>query len=131
VTTIHHGLDSNLAGIGSGSTDKTKATQGQAVQAQTPALSGATPDSGAVDITPTAQLLANVAQQISDAPDIDHSRVDSIRQALSTGAYQINSSQVADGLLAAQRFDAQAMAGTPSQTAKAFADTAQLGSDAG
>ena len=59
--------------------------------------------------------------------------MDSIRQALSNGSYQIDSSRVADGLLAAQKFDAQATQAvgsvTQSSSAKAFADTAQLGSN--
>ena len=128
MTTIHHGLDRNLAGIGSGSTDKAKATQQQASQVQNALQSGATPEPGAVDITPAAQLLAQVAQQITNTPDVDQGRVDSIRQALSNGTYRIDASRVADGLLAAQKLDAQAAAGTPSHSAKAFADTAQLGS---
>ena len=86
-----------------------------------------------MEITPTAQLLATVAQQIADSPDIDQSRVDSIRQALDSGSYQIDAARVADGLLAAQKIDAQAAAGASpgpqSTTAKAFAATAQLGSD--
>lgn len=134
MTTIHHGLDLNgPGGLGSGSTDKTQAAPGQTPQVQTQAQPGGAVPSAEVEITPTAHLLATLEQQIASTPDIDHSRVDSIRQALSNGSYQVNSSRVADRLLAAQKFDAQATRApgsvTQSSSAKAFADTAQLGSD--
>ena len=131
MTTIHHGLDVHgPSGSGSGSTDKTQAAPGQTAQPSSPQLPGAPTAPAEVQITPTAQLLAQLEQQISSTPDIDQNRVDSIRQALSNGTYQINSSRVADGLLLAQKFDAQATKGpgTQSNTAKAFTDTAQLGS---
>jgi negative regulator of flagellin synthesis FlgM len=127
VTTIHHGLDVNVP--------TTQAAPGQTAQAQTQAQAqpGGASRPAEVEITPTAQLLATLEQQIAATPDINHSRVDPIRQALSNGSYQVDASRVADGLLAAQKFDAQATkaAGsvTQSSSAKAFADTAQLGSD--
>jgi negative regulator of flagellin synthesis FlgM len=127
VTTIHHGLDVNVP--------TTQAAPGQTGQAQTQVQAqpgGASPPAE-VEITPTAQLLATLEQQIAAAPDINHSRVDPIRQALSDGSYQVDASRVADGLLAAQKFDAQATKAsgsvTQSSSAKAFADTAQLGSE--
>ena len=128
MTTIHHGLDVNAP--------RTQAAPGQTAQAQTQAQTQAQPGVVApaeVEITPTAQLLANLEQQLAGTPDLDQSRVDSIRQALSNGSYQLDSSRVADGLLAAQKFDALATKASGSvahsTTAKAFADTAQLGSD--
>ncbi len=131
MTTIHHGLDLNgPSGLGSGSTDKTQVVPGQSAQAQTQAQSGVLPAPAEVEITPTAQLLATLAQQIASQPDADQNRVDAIRQSLGNGSYRIDASRVADGVLAAQRFDAQAanpaVAGNP---AKAFTDTAQLGSE--
>jgi negative regulator of flagellin synthesis FlgM len=113
VTTIHHGLDLNgPGGLGSGSTDKTQSTQSSIAPPLTQAQQGSTSQASEVEITPTAQLLANVEQQLASTPVINQSRVDSIRQALSNSSYQIDSSRVADGLLAAQKFDAQAAAGT-------------------
>jgi flagellar biosynthesis anti-sigma factor FlgM len=134
VTTIHHGQGViGPGGLGTGATDKTQGAQTQASQGQTQAVAESGTAPGEVEITPTAQLLANLAQQIAGTPDSDQSRVDSIRQALVSGSYSIDSSRVADGLLAAQKFDAQAAAGASpgpqSATAKAFAATAQLGSD--
>jgi negative regulator of flagellin synthesis FlgM len=130
VTTIHRGQDvTGLAGLGSGSTDRTQAAQGQSAQAQNavqPATTGPRDD---VEITPTAQLLATLEQRISSTPDINQGRVDAIRAALDNGSYQVDSARVADGLLAAQKFDAQAATAADvspqSNPAKAFADTAK------
>jgi negative regulator of flagellin synthesis FlgM len=134
VTIIHHNQGvTGPGGLGAAATEKTYTAPNQAAQSQTQAEPGSSTQPAEVEITPTAQLLANVAQQIAGTPAIDQSRVDAIRQALASGAYQIDSSRVADGLLAAQKIDAQAAAGASpgpqSATAKAFAATAQLGSD--
>jgi negative regulator of flagellin synthesis FlgM len=114
VTTIHNGLETSL-GIGSGAADKAQAAQSQAASAQQSQVqSGSATQPGEVQITQAAQLMADLEQQISSTPDIDQSRVDSIRQSLSNGSYQVSSSSIADGLLAAQNFDAQASAGAGS-----------------
>jgi negative regulator of flagellin synthesis FlgM len=130
VTTIHHGLEANGPGtLGSGSADKTQAAPGQTAQPQTQAPPGTASPSTEVEITSTAQLLATLEQQIASTPDLNQGRVDSIRQALSNGSYQVDAGRVADGLLAAQKFAAQAasVAGSSAQAsnAKAFADLAQ------
>lgn len=134
MTIIHHGQGvTGPAGLGTAATDKTQTAQNQASQAQAQMEPGSSSQPAEVEITPTAQLLANVAQQIAATADIDQNRVDSVRQALASGSYQIDSSRVADGLLAAQKIDAQAAAvaspGPQSTTAQAFAATAQLGTD--
>ncbi|HEY6456220.1 MAG TPA: flagellar biosynthesis anti-sigma factor FlgM [Steroidobacteraceae bacterium] len=130
MTTIHHGQGvTGPSGLGAGAADKTQTAQNQASQTQTPMEPGSSTQPGEVVITPTAQLLANLADQIAATPEIDQNRVDATRQALGSGAYQIDSSRIADGLLAAQKMDAQAAAGAQSATAQAFAATAQLGSD--
>jgi negative regulator of flagellin synthesis FlgM len=133
VTSIHNGLEASL-GLTSGSADKTQAAQAKtADQAPQVPTSAATGQPGEVAITSTAQLMASLEQQLAGTPDIDQSRVDSISQALSNGSYQVDARRVADGLQAAQKFDAQASAGpasgTQSNTVKAFTTTALLGSD--
>ncbi len=130
MTRIHNGLDVNgPGGLSSGSADKTQAAPGQTAQPQTQPQAGSAGQSAEVEITPTAQLLATLEQQIAGTPDINQSRVDPIRQALGDGSYQIDSSRVADGLLAAQKFDAQAAdasgSGAQASNARAFTDTAQ------
>ena len=138
MTTIHTGLEASL-GLSAGSADKTQAAQGKAadqisqVQTSQVQTGAATGQSSEVDITPTAQLMASLEQQVASTPDVDQSRVDSISQSLSNGSYQIDSGRIADGLLSAQKFEAQAStgpaSGTQSNTVKAFTTTAQLGSD--
>jgi negative regulator of flagellin synthesis FlgM len=130
VTTIHRGQDViGLAGPGSGPTDKAQAAQSQAAPSQGQVQPAPASQTGEVQITPTAQLLAKLEQQLSGTADVNQSRVDAIRQALDNGSYQVDSSRVADGLLAAQRFDAQASSsagsGVQSNIAKAFADIAK------
>jgi negative regulator of flagellin synthesis FlgM len=131
VTKIHHGLDLNgPASLSSGSAEKAQSTQSPLAQAlnQTEQETAGS-QSSEVEITPAAQLLSNVAQQLSNTPEVDQSRVDSIRQSLSNGSYQVDSRKVADGVLAANKFDAQASAGSggsQSSTVRAFQTTAQL-----
>ncbi|MEJ0007403.1 MAG: flagellar biosynthesis anti-sigma factor FlgM [Steroidobacteraceae bacterium] len=130
MTTIHRGQDVNgLVGPGSGSAEKAQAAQSQSAQPLAQMQPAPSSQPGEVQITPAAQLLAKLERQLSGTPDVNQSRVDAIRQALDNGSYQIDSSRVADGLLTAQRFDAQASSGTGSGTqsmlAKAFADTAK------
>jgi negative regulator of flagellin synthesis FlgM len=132
VTTIHHGLDATgLAGLGSGTADKTQATGSQVADTSSQAPNPSIASNGDVQITSAAQLLSNVEQQIASAPDVNQSRVDAIRQSLANGSYQFNSSKVADGVLAAQQFDAQASAGpssgTQTHSVRAFTTTAHLG----
>ncbi len=134
MTTIHHGLNVSVGGLGSGPADKTQSAPGQTPQSPTPAQPGITAPSDEVEITSTAQLLATLEQHIAGAPDVDQNRVNAIGQALSNGSYQVDASRVADGLLAAEKFDAQATAagsGPQSDTARAFAATAKLGSGPG
>ncbi len=133
MTTIHTGLEASL-GLMPGSADKTQATQAKTADRTSQVHSStATGQPAEVDITPAAQLMAGLEQQLAGTPDIDQSRVDSISQALSNGSYQIDAQRIADGLLSAQKVDAQASAGpaagTQSNLLKAFTTTAQLGSD--
>ena len=109
MTLIHRGLDVSAAGLGTGAADKTQAGQGQAASAQTQAQPDAS-NPQEVQITSAALLLANVEQQLAKTPALDQTRVDSIRQALSNGTYQVDSGRIADGVLAAQRFDARVAA---------------------
>ena len=133
MTTIHTGLEAGL-GLVPDSTDKTRVTQSRTAdrtsQPQAPAAPGQPVE---VNITPAAQLLSGLEQQLAGTPAIDQSRVNRISQALSGGSYPIDAGRIADGLIAAQKFDAQAGAGpasgTQSSTLKAFTATAQLGPD--
>lgn len=110
MTIIHHGRELSAAGVGTGAPDRTQAGPGPGASAQTPAQPDAAAAPQEVQITPAAQLLATVDRQLANAPAVDPNRVDAIRQALSNGTYQVDSARVADGVLAAQRFDARVAA---------------------
>jgi negative regulator of flagellin synthesis FlgM len=110
VTIIHHGLDVKPTGLGSGAADKAQSAPGQGASLQPQAQPGSDSPPQEVQITPTALLLANVEQQLAATPVVDQGRVDAIRQALNHGSYQVDSGRVADGVLAAQRFDARVTA---------------------
>ena len=130
MTTIHRGQDVNgLTGLGSGSADKARAAHSHGAPPQGLAQPSPTSQSDAVEITPTAQLLAQLEQQLSGTPDVNQSRVSAISQALGNDSYQVDSGRIADGVLAAQKFNAQAASaaapGPQSNPAKIFADTAK------
>ena len=114
MTTIHNGLEASL-GLSSGSADRTQAAQSKLAEQAAQAQSGASiPQPGEVAITSTAQQLASLEQQLAGIPGVDQGRVDSISQALSDGSYEVDARRIADGLLSAQKFDAQASAGPAS-----------------
>lgn len=53
-----------------------------------------------VSLTDTAERLQSIEAKLQNTPVVDKQRVDSIRQALNEGAYQIDASKIADKLLA-------------------------------
>lgn len=53
-----------------------------------------------VSLTDTAARLQKIEAKLVDTPVVDKQRVDSIRQALNDGSYQVNASSIADKLLA-------------------------------
>lgn len=136
MTTIHNGLESSLA-LSSGSTGETRTAQAGAANSSshTQQNTGSGGAASEVQITSTAQLMASLEQQIAGTPDIDQSRVDSVSQSLGDGSYQPDAGRIADGVLSAQKFDAQASAGPASApqsgASRAFTATARLGSDRG
>ena len=65
---------------------------------QTPASTGRGADT--VSLTDTAAQLQSIEARLAEVPVVDSQRVDSIRQALNDGAYEINAGSIADKLLA-------------------------------
>lgn len=61
-----------------------------------------TPASGGTDevsLTSSAQLLKELNEAVAAAPSSNQERIDTIRQALADGLYEINSGNIADKLL--------------------------------
>jgi len=63
----------------------------------------AAPQQGEVSITSTAALLAHLERALSQLPAVDPKRVSALRDAISTGAYTVQSDQVASGLIQSER----------------------------
>lgn len=65
---------------------------------------GATAQTGDhVTLTTSARSLQKLSDAIAQAPAVDASKVASIKQALSSGTYSVNSSRIAQKLLQSER----------------------------
>ncbi|MEM1261529.1 MAG: flagellar biosynthesis anti-sigma factor FlgM [Pseudomonadota bacterium] len=64
---------------------------------------GETPSAGTdntrVDITSNAALLGRLDQALANVPDIDAQRVESVKNAIAEGSYQIDADQIAEALI--------------------------------
>lgn len=52
-----------------------------------------------VSITNTAAELLSLENQLRELPGVDQARVDSIRQAISDGSYEVDAARIVDSLL--------------------------------
>lgn len=59
--------------------------------------------SGQVRLTDTAASLKQIETRLADLPDVDRKRVETLRQRIESGAYEINAGRLADRLLAFER----------------------------
>lgn len=57
----------------------------------------------AVSFTQTAADLLSLESQLRDLPGIDQERVDSIRQAIDNGTFEIDTNRIVDSLLQSER----------------------------
>jgi negative regulator of flagellin synthesis FlgM len=70
----------------------------------TDASAGATAQTGDhVTLTTSARSLQKLSEAIAQAPVVDSSKVASIKQALGSGSYSVDSSRIADKLLKTER----------------------------
>lgn len=58
-----------------------------------------TAQTGNVSITSTAALLAQLEQSLASQPAIDDTRVEALRQAISSGTYAVSGDKIASGLI--------------------------------
>lgn len=58
-----------------------------------------TPGDTKVEISSLSGRMQQLEQAVANAPVVDSSRVDEIKQAISQGQFQVNSEKVADGLI--------------------------------
>ncbi|MFT4875000.1 flagellar biosynthesis anti-sigma factor FlgM [Congregibacter sp.] len=67
---------------------------GRAATESAPSASGES-----VSITSTATDLLSLENQLRELPGVDQARVDSIRQAISDGSYEVDPARIVDSLL--------------------------------
>lgn len=56
-----------------------------------------------VRLTDTAVNLKQVETRLADVPDVDRKRVESLRQRIESGAYEVNAGRLADRIIAFER----------------------------
>lgn len=61
------------------------------------------PQTGDVNITSTAALLAQLEQSLSAQPAVDQNRVEAVSQAIAAGRYRVSADQAASGLVSTER----------------------------
>lgn len=59
--------------------------------------------SSPVRLTDTAANLKQVEARLADVPDVDRKRVESLRQRIESGAYEVNAGRLADRIIAFER----------------------------
>lgn len=59
--------------------------------------------SSQVRLTDTAASLKQIEARLADTPDVDRKRVETLRQRIESGAYEVNAGRLADRLLAFER----------------------------
>jgi negative regulator of flagellin synthesis FlgM len=94
---------SNAASIGSGRVAN-KHVQDAATAATGDAAEGQSSD---VHITSTASKLASLGQALSAMPQVDESRVSTLKAAIESGTYSVDSNKIASGLIQSDRALAQ------------------------
>ena len=92
------GLD--LSGTPASSTHK--ATSATATHASTTQDATQQPHEE-VSVSSTASLLSHLQRSLGSTPAVDQNRVDSIRNAIASGTYNIDSNQIAHGLINTER----------------------------
>lgn len=60
-------------------------------------------NSSPVRLTDTAANLKQIETRLADVPDVDRKRVETLRQRIESGAYEVNAGRLADRLLAFER----------------------------
>jgi negative regulator of flagellin synthesis FlgM len=72
-------------------------------RAEAGSRSDAAEASSPVRLTDTAASLKQIESRLADTPDVDRKRVETLRQRIESGAYEVNAGRLADRLLAFER----------------------------
>lgn len=76
----------------------------QAPAEKTPEKSAGQPGvADQISLTPTAQQLRGLEQQIADQPVVDTQKVDAVKEALANGSFEINPDRIASKLMSLEK----------------------------
>jgi len=78
-----------------------RASEGEKPESGAP-VEGGTPSKD-VRFTDTATSLKQIETRLAELPDVDRKRVESLRQRIESGQYEVNAGRLADRLLAFER----------------------------
>ena len=93
------GLD--LSGTAASTTHKTSSTPNSSTQGTT--QDATQQPQKEVSVSSTAALLSHLHRSLEATPVIDQKRVESIRNAIASGTYQVDSGKIAHGLINTER----------------------------
>ena len=93
------GLD--LSGTAAGTTHKTSSTPNSSTQGTT--QDATQQPQKEVSVSSTAALLSHLHRSLEATPAIDQKRVESIRNAIASGTYKVDSDKIAHGLINTER----------------------------
>ena len=94
------GLD--LSGTAASTTHKSSSTPTPSTQG-TPAQDATQQPQREVSVSSTASLLSHLHRSLDSTPVIDQKRVESIRNAIASGTYKVDSDKIAHGLINTER----------------------------
>jgi negative regulator of flagellin synthesis FlgM len=76
---------------------------GDSDKADASGRSDAAGNASQVRLTDTAASLKQIEARLAGTPDVDQKRVETLRQRIESGAYEVNAGRLADRLLAFER----------------------------
>lgn len=94
------GLD--LSGTAAGTTHKTSSTPNTSTHGTTSQDAAQQPQKE-VSVSSTATLLSHLHRSLEATPAVDQKRVESIRNAIASGTYKVDSDKIAHGLINTER----------------------------
>ncbi len=96
-------MPNDISGVNSGRSQQSNDRQVSPIRKEKSQQGGANPAStgptDTVSLTDMASRLKALEQKLSEQPDVDQSRVDRVRDAISNGQYNINPERVADKMM--------------------------------
>ncbi|MAT64210.1 MAG: flagellar biosynthesis anti-sigma factor FlgM [Gammaproteobacteria bacterium] len=96
-TEINNISGSMVGNVGAGT--GTQAGQGTAENKAAESQGNPASSRDTVSLTPQAQQLRDLESRIADLPEVDSNRVNTIRDAIANGSYEIDANRIAEKLM--------------------------------